>query len=244
MATRQIPWPRIVAEGVAIVVSILLAFGIQAWWEERRDRIEEVEILRGLDQDFSLYEQRLETFEARARRTMRLLTPLLEAGPPTFGDPPAPAVSDSALYFMSVIATLEATGGTLEALLSSGRMELLQNRHLRAELTSWPNVVSDIRDNELDRRGFDLNIVTPFLVSRGVPLSRVGAVSFDWPTPQATDEQATGIYADLFRDPSFSSIAAEVYRTAANSAQEYAQAKDRAATMLVEIRAELGDSTQ
>jgi hypothetical protein len=31
--TRSIPWPRILAEGGAIVVSILLAFGIQAWWE-------------------------------------------------------------------------------------------------------------------------------------------------------------------------------------------------------------------
>jgi hypothetical protein len=27
--TRSIPWPRILAEGFAIVVSILLAFGIQ-----------------------------------------------------------------------------------------------------------------------------------------------------------------------------------------------------------------------
>jgi len=33
MPTRSIPWPRILAEGVAIVLSILLAFGIQAWGE-------------------------------------------------------------------------------------------------------------------------------------------------------------------------------------------------------------------
>jgi hypothetical protein len=36
--SRSIPWPRILAEGGAIVVSILFAFGIQAWWEGRQER--------------------------------------------------------------------------------------------------------------------------------------------------------------------------------------------------------------
>ena len=31
--SHQIPWPRIIAEGSAIVVSILLAFSIDAWWD-------------------------------------------------------------------------------------------------------------------------------------------------------------------------------------------------------------------
>ncbi len=30
----QIPWLRVFAEGVVIVGSILLAFGLQAWWEK------------------------------------------------------------------------------------------------------------------------------------------------------------------------------------------------------------------
>ena len=42
---REISWPRILAEGGAIVVSILLAFGIEAWWQERQERIVEQEYL-------------------------------------------------------------------------------------------------------------------------------------------------------------------------------------------------------
>ncbi len=42
---REIPWPRILAEGVAIVVSILLAFAIEAWWQEHHERIVEQEYL-------------------------------------------------------------------------------------------------------------------------------------------------------------------------------------------------------
>lgn len=44
----SIPWPHIFAEGVAIVVSILLAFGIQAWWDGRQEREEERQLLETL----------------------------------------------------------------------------------------------------------------------------------------------------------------------------------------------------
>jgi hypothetical protein len=49
--TRQVPWLRVVAEGLAIVVSILLAFGIQAWWEDRQERAVETALLMGLIED-------------------------------------------------------------------------------------------------------------------------------------------------------------------------------------------------
>ena len=32
---RQVPWLRVFVEGVVIVLSILLAFGIEAWWADR-----------------------------------------------------------------------------------------------------------------------------------------------------------------------------------------------------------------
>ena len=47
----QIPWLRVFVEGVVIVGSILLAFGIQAWWDDRQEREEEGRILAGLLQE-------------------------------------------------------------------------------------------------------------------------------------------------------------------------------------------------
>jgi len=38
--TEKIPWKRLVLEATAIVASILLAFAIDAWWDERQDRKE------------------------------------------------------------------------------------------------------------------------------------------------------------------------------------------------------------
>jgi hypothetical protein len=34
----RIPWLRILVEGAVIVGSILLAFGIDAWWDAAQDR--------------------------------------------------------------------------------------------------------------------------------------------------------------------------------------------------------------
>ena len=45
---REIPWPRILAEGTAIVISILLAFSIQAWWDSVQADSKTQEILDAL----------------------------------------------------------------------------------------------------------------------------------------------------------------------------------------------------
>ena len=46
--TQRIPWSRVLAEGAVIVVSILLAFSIDAWWEERQERRQETEYLAAI----------------------------------------------------------------------------------------------------------------------------------------------------------------------------------------------------
>ena len=52
MANRlNISWPRILAEGTAIVVSILLAFWIQAWWEGLQQENRELELIAQLDEE-------------------------------------------------------------------------------------------------------------------------------------------------------------------------------------------------
>ena len=50
--TRQMQWPRFLLEGVVIVGSILLTFGIEAWWAERQERAEEQRLLQNLHEEF------------------------------------------------------------------------------------------------------------------------------------------------------------------------------------------------
>jgi hypothetical protein len=43
---------KYVPEGILIIVSILIAFAIDAWWEERQQRAEEARILEALRGEF------------------------------------------------------------------------------------------------------------------------------------------------------------------------------------------------
>jgi hypothetical protein len=48
---RDISWPRILTEGTVIVASILLAFWIDAWWEDKQQRHNETVLLQALLDD-------------------------------------------------------------------------------------------------------------------------------------------------------------------------------------------------
>ncbi len=61
MASRNIPWVRILAEGAVIVVSILLAFGVDAWWDGQRDHMDQVRLLQAVQGDLATYEGVLES---------------------------------------------------------------------------------------------------------------------------------------------------------------------------------------
>jgi len=68
--SNNIQWKRISAEGAAIVVSILLAFSIEASWDDYQDRGEEQGILLGLKSEF---EQNLAFIEIELSHGMLLL---------------------------------------------------------------------------------------------------------------------------------------------------------------------------
>lgn len=56
---NKIPWKRLLVEGLVIVISILLAFGIEAWWQDRQEKAQEIELLKAIRQDFVENQQRI-----------------------------------------------------------------------------------------------------------------------------------------------------------------------------------------
>ena len=62
---QKIPWKRISIEAVAVVGSILLAFAIDAWWQERQEREEETEQLSRLHAEFMVNIKRLDEYKDR-----------------------------------------------------------------------------------------------------------------------------------------------------------------------------------
>ena len=93
--TRQVPWLRVFVEGVVIVGSILLAFGIVVWWDD-------VELDRELNQELQNVARELEENRSKAARSALSQTPdpaHIHAGEPvsctTLASPPWSGLSET-----------------------------------------------------------------------------------------------------------------------------------------------------
>ena len=75
----------LLAEGLLIVVSILVAFSIDAWWQERQDRVEEKRILNALRDEFLVNAEKIPYYmkghQLSADFSAEMIQALHEAGP-------------------------------------------------------------------------------------------------------------------------------------------------------------------
>jgi hypothetical protein len=149
-ALGSLRWRRVVPEALLIVFSILLAFGIEAWWSRQGELRAEVEALQGLSDDFGESLERLAS--ARTEHvgvrdaSVRLLAMTGPDANPTVSDP---VVDTLVTVLISGPKVLPVTA-TYDALIASGRLDLLRSEELRRELARWSTAIVDLREEERD----------------------------------------------------------------------------------------------
>ena len=206
MATPEsIPWKRISAESLAIVASILLAFAIDAWWNQRQDRESEQIALAGLLSDFRSSRgelaERLQYLE-EARHSFR---GFLLATPEEIERLPEAAVAQIPNQ-LSASATFDPYLGTLEAITADGRLGLVRSSNVRELLSKWAKIVGDSREDTLLVQSSSFRVSTateafggPFLSGRLEGSGSPAAEIFPHATP--------AIVAELRRSPTFVGVA-------------------------------------
>ena len=169
---RQVPWLRVFVEGVVIVVSILLAFGLQAWWEGRGEAERREALLRGLAADFAGAEALLDTAMVRHNATFGAATRWLLMSRSAHPSPELAAVADTLLTDM-YFATISRSSpmGSVDALFSGGDMAVLDSPALVAELTSWAALLDFFTWNEEQGRDQLDREFTPHLYEVGVQVA-------------------------------------------------------------------------
>lgn len=151
---RDIPWLRIAAEGTAIVVGILLAFAIDAWWESRQERVREADMLVEVKREFAATEIYLGSLIDRHRRLLAQLErieELLAIGADANGE--FPGLSDA----LWQIQPYEPRLPVYENLLASSGLDAISNADLRRALRNYQSAA--IFDNEWDdyQKAFDIS---------------------------------------------------------------------------------------
>lgn len=143
-----ISYRRIAAEGVAIVLSILLAFAIDAAWDKHKDRQQERALLAALAADFAdagvLIDEAIvahQRYISSARRLLAIIEQDAARDDWT--------AIDSALNDVFLNAkTTEIPSGSLNALFASGKLDLIENARLRSLLAAWPSFLENAIEDE------------------------------------------------------------------------------------------------
>jgi len=136
-------------EALVIVSSILLAFSLDTWWDARGERGEEHVVLQNLAEEFTAAGDQLDVYIAfhrriagAARATLASVQEALETGRRFV------TVSDTMIALLYIPPTFNPRLGTLEGLLSSGRLGLLGDPELRQSLAGWAGLLAEGTEEE------------------------------------------------------------------------------------------------
>jgi len=185
--SNNIQWKRTATEGVAIVVSILLAFWIDTWWEERKEARLEVVYLLELQEDFEQNQSKLEDQIAEFSETARSMFVLQEQ---SALDSPSMSVSDLNENFSQIINMSEyyPVNRAYANMTGSGDLKLIRSRSLKNALAEYyaaaqiTVLVQNTHEMEL------VQIYEPYIIENldyaAVGVSRVD----DFPLPHPFDE--------------------------------------------------------
>ena len=148
---RIIHWKQISVEAAAIVVSILLAFAIDAWWAEKNERNVEHEALRALHSDFKTSRDNIESVIRSLEDGRASFARFQSATPAELTEINTDAVGP---IISSLLKnnTFDPVTATLDALANDGRLGLISDSQVLRQLSSWRRDLDNIADISFELR--------------------------------------------------------------------------------------------
>ena len=133
------PWKRLIPQGAVIVGSILLAFAIDAWWDEHKKNDDVREIL-------SLVILETQTNLTNLTGSIAHHEEISVAIRAAHAEQSIAAVADSAVIDVEVF---EPISDALQTLISTGMLGSIDNVDLRIALIAVDSLVNDLAEKEL-----------------------------------------------------------------------------------------------
>jgi hypothetical protein len=149
--SQIIPWKTITVEALAIVVSILMAFAIDAWWAEKKENDVEHVALLALHRDFMASRKQMAKvlFSLESARTDFARFQSVTTAELVEIDPDAIRKLLTALVKNH---TFDPVSATLDALVNDGRLGLISNAQLLTQLSNWRRSLDNIEDISFELR--------------------------------------------------------------------------------------------
>lgn len=158
-------WRRLLVEGAAIVGSILLAFAIDAWWDERQAMLSANSRILSVGQELDLISGRLKRSIRLAQVAEDAAVVWLEQAP----DLPAETLN-SLLGDMVMWATADVSSPSLQALINSDAIDLIEDPELRNWVLYFPTEIQDFVEEENGSISFIDTAFIPYLAEHSVSI--------------------------------------------------------------------------
>jgi len=162
---RSVPCPRVLAEGVVVVASILLALAADAWWDGRTDRSLERDALQRLYQELGEIDEVLVEWRGYHQTVSDASTELLRHTGPSAAASITPDSIAALIWTVMNVWTLDPPTATISSLESSGRLGLIRNQDILAQLAAWRSILTDHQADEQSLLTYTYRTIQPFLVS-------------------------------------------------------------------------------
>jgi hypothetical protein len=153
-------------EGLVIVVSILLAFAIEAWWAEELDRQVEQEELSRLHMEFTGNLNGIRR-NAELQKIVRDGTVDLYQTIQNSQGAETVALSNGLLRVSLFTPTYDVATPALDALVLSGLLNVVQDNGVLAAIAAWQRAVKNVTESEVSAREFTELQLFPSFVERG-----------------------------------------------------------------------------
>lgn len=154
-----------IGEILLVMIGILLALQVNNWNDQRKNLKEEKVILKAIHNDFVSSKKDLQhTKGALIHQKIHLVALINRCNP----ESPNIDVNemDSLIRNSYALPTFDPANGTLEDILNTGRISIIQNKEIRDLLSGWQAKLEESKRQEKYQGDFLYNKFTPFIEER------------------------------------------------------------------------------
>ena len=189
-----ISWFRIGAEGVVIVVSILFAFAVDAWWADRQDRRTERDDLERLHAEFTWNRDRVND-NGTATRAQVASAEIYELVVAHLGRDEPLGIPNDLINDLRSAPTFDPATPVLDGLILSGGLSNIRDPDVLSAVALWQRHITQVSENELGARAFTVTQLSPALFRRGNLGPSYSDAEPDGTSQVMVDEELVGLIA-------------------------------------------------
>ena len=156
-----------IGEIILVVIGILIALSINNWNENRKERLQEQELLLQLQSEFQSNLDQLDEKNNLRNQMISASLKLLH-----YIDQPEKRHSDSIIKYLAHTGTAPTFDPIVNDINSSGRIQLLKNNKLKEKLARWTSEVIQVTEEEqawlLIRNNSYMRLISKYGLKRNI----------------------------------------------------------------------------